>query len=631
MRVFILIAVLNLLMNSSLCTAEAAASATNPVMLTEPMYNGQPLTFWLRQASDANRQKTSAEIIAALVAFFSNDANTQRQQVTAIDALRVMTIDKPEELRPALEALGCNREPYMLCGMAEAMAIRGDALVPVISKVIADCREYGQMWTFNVYVLGVMGAKAKGALPELERVVANEKIPADKRGFVAEMIASIQHDSELLTNGNKSKLIEHPTGCLRPVIESSANQGWSRFHGQDGRNLSPDTGLCTSWPKEGLPLAWTLKGLGQGYSNIALAGEVLFTMGDQTSAEGKRQQCVLAFSLASKTLLWQTPIAPGVTGPFPGPRSTPTIADGRIYALSTAGDLVCLERTKGTVLWRRNLVESYEGKMMSGWLYCESPCVDAGRVIVTPGGQQAVMVALDAITGAEIWKTPSMNFGSAGCDGAAYSSVIVATINGMRQYIQQVGRGVIGVEAATGKLLWHYNRIASKTANITDVQVIGNQVLVSNSYSRGTVLLEIRHNAAIGWQVIEKWFLSPTVFENHHGGIIVLGDYLFGGSGQNHGDPVCIHIPSGQVVWRTPAPSNGSASITYVDGHLVWRYDRGEVYITKATAQGWTITGHLSEDKSVSGARWTHPVVYGGKLFLRHHDVLSVYDVGKVK
>jgi outer membrane protein assembly factor BamB len=286
---------------------------------------------------------------------------------------------------------------------------------------------------------------------------------------------------------------------------------------------------------------------------------------------------------------------------------------------------VCLATKDGKEVWRKNLPQTHGAKMMSPWHFCESPCVDDGRVVVTPGVATAMMVAFDAADGKELWvcKAPG-DLGPAGQDGAAYSSIVVATVHGVKQYIQQVGRGLIGVDARTGRLLWHYNRIASRTANVMDVVVRGPTVFVSNSYTMGSALVELQVDKGV-WTVKERYFLRPRQFENHHGGVVAVGDYLFGGSGQNRGDPVCIHIPTGQVMWRQKAPCNGSASVVYADGHIIWRYDRGEIYLTEANAHGWRVRGRFREEREQPGARWTHPVVFDGKLFLRHHNTLRCY------
>ena len=308
-----------------------------------------------------------------------------------------------------------------------------------------------------------------------------------------------------------------------------------------------------------------------------------------------------------------------------GPRCTPTVDGDRVYAIGTDGNLVCLDAATGDVRWRRNFVDDFEGQFMSVWKFSESPLVDEDRLICTPGGPEATMVALNKHNGKVIWKCAIPDLGEKGTDGAGYSSAVVAEICGVRQYVQMVGRGVIGVEAATGRFLWGYNRIANNVANITSPAVRGNYVFATTAYNTGSVLLKISRNGE-AFQADEVYFINSKDFQNHHGGIVLLGDYVYGGHGPNRGDPACIELPTGKVVWKQRAPARGSAAVLYADGHLIYRYDRGEVLLIEASPKGLKIKGRF-EAPVDEGPAWPHPVIHQGKLYLRHGNLLLCYDV----
>jgi outer membrane protein assembly factor BamB len=273
-------------------------------------------------------------------------------------------------------------------------------------------------------------------------------------------------------------------------------------------------------------------------------------------------------------------------------------------------------------------VEDFGGKYMSVWKFSESPLVDGDRLICTPGGSQAMMVALDKHTGKEIWRCAIPDLGPEGADGAGYCSAVVAEIDGVRQYVQMVGRGVIGVEADGGRFLWGYNRVANNVANITAPAVRGNYVFASTAYNTGSVLLRISRGGE-EFQAEEVYFIHPRNFQNHHGGFVIVGDYVYGGHGPNCGDPACVKLATGEVVWKERAPARGSAAVLYADDHLIFRYDRGEVLLIEATPDELKIKGRFEAIQG-DGPAWPHPVVHQGKLYLRHGDLLLCYDLRAV-
>jgi outer membrane protein assembly factor BamB len=260
------------------------------------------------------------------------------------------------------------------------------------------------------------------------------------------------------------------------------------------------------------------------------------------------------------------------------------------------------------------------------WKFSESPLVDGKRVIVTPGAKDAALVALNKKTGKEIWRAALPDLGEEGTDGAGYSSVVISEAGGIRQYVQFLGRGVVGVDAKSGRFLWGYNRIANGVANIATPIVAGEHVFASSGYGTGSVLLKLSPTGD-GMKAEEVYFLSADVMQNHHGGLILHGDHVYTGTGHNKGFPLCVELKSGKVAWG-PERNEGtdSAAIAYADERLYFRYQNGVMVLVEATPEGYRERGSFMIP-DVELQSWPHPVIIGGRLYLREQDNLFCYDL----
>ncbi len=236
------------------------------------------------------------------------------------------------------------------------------------------------------------------------------------------------------------------------------------------------------------------------------------------------------------------------------------------------------------------------------------------------------MVALNKATGEEIWRTRGKRLGPLGSDGAAYSSAVISEAGGTRTYVQLVGRGLIGVDAASGQILWSYNRVANDIANISTPIVHGDHVFASTGYGTGSALVKIVKGEE-GLEAQEVYFLEAKVVQNHHGGLILHEGVVYTGSGHNKGFPIAVNLDSGSVAWG-PIRNEGrdSAAILYADGRLYFRYQDGRMILAEATAEGYRQRGTFMIP-DVQKQSWAHPVISGGKLFLREQDHLFAYEL----
>lgn len=411
-------------------------------------------------------------------------------------------------------------------------------------------------------------------------------------------------------------------GVALQLALAADHSTWPQWRGPNRDGIAPAEGLVKSWKDQSPPLLWSVKGMGRGFASPSIVDGFAYTTG-----EANDQQFVIALKLASPpgssapTVAWQTPISKGVDVGYRGSRCTPTIDGNLLFATSTTGEIACLDRTTGKIVWSKNMAEQFGGKMMSVWGFSESPLIDGNKVVITPGGDDAAIVALDKKTGEVIWKSAIKD-----AKGAAYSSLVVSEGAGIRQYVTLLGRGLVSVDAKDGKLLWTYDKVANGTANIPTPIVKGDYVFASTGYQTGAALVHLEKK---GDKVNAKevYFLGPKVLQNHHGGMVLIGDYLYGGNGHNEGNPICVEFLTGKVAWRERrGPGTGSAAVTFADGNLYFRYENGIVALIKATPEGYQELGTF-EIPEVNDPSWPHPVIADGLLFLREQDSLHCYDL----
>ena len=425
-----------------------------------------------------------------------------------------------------------------------------------------------------------------------------------------------------LACGLVSSAIQAAPGSKSPVdpAVAEAQRGeWSRWRGPKGDGLSAESGLLTQWPDEGPPLVWQSKGLGSGFSSVAVAGGKIFTLGKKQGATH-----LMAAAVKDGAILWSTPI--GNTGD--NPNCTPTVDGDLVFGVSHGGDLACVNARSGKLVWRKHLQQDLGGQMMSGWGYSESPLVDGDNLICTPGGNDSLLAALDKRTGEVIWQTKvDRSLGNRGGDGAGYASIVISHGAGVKQYITLVGRGIVSVDAATGKLLWNYNDVANGTANIPTPIVSGDYVFASSGYGTGSALLKLSKEGR-GVKAEEEYFLEGNKLQNHHGGMILKDGYVFCGHQHDEGFPICVEMETGEIAWggRMRGPGGGSAAVAYADGHFYFRYQDGVMALIEANPREYKLKGKF-KIKTHNGNSWPHPVIAGGKLYLRDQDELLCYDI----
>ena len=397
------------------------------------------------------------------------------------------------------------------------------------------------------------------------------------------------------------------------TLARAAEGDWAQWRGPNRDGICAEKGLLQQWPGEGPPLVWKANGLGEGFSTVAVVGDRIFTTGDKGG-----DSFMVVLNRGKGQAIWSSKLgkagAPGWGG-FAGPRSTPATDGQIVIAVGQWGEVACFDASSGKEIWRKDMERDFGGSRPE-WGFAESPLLDGDKVVVTPGGLKGAVVALNKGSGQVIWQSKDFK------DPAHYSSLVGAEIGGVNQYIQLTEQSVAGVAATDGKLLWRATRRGA-TAVIPTPIVQDNLVYVSSGYGIGCNLFRIN---ASGGQFSAEQVYANKIMENHHGGVIRVGNFVYG-----HSDSkgwTCQDLKTGRDIWQEKQKL-GKGSIAYADGRLYLREENGKgtVALIEASPQGYREHGRFNPPNRSDKNSWAHPVIAGGKLYLRDQDVLLCYDV----
>lgn len=414
------------------------------------------------------------------------------------------------------------------------------------------------------------------------------------------------------------KFAQGPAAALLLILSTCAPawaDDWPQWQGPNRDCMTAETGLLKSWPEGGPERVWLYENCGAGYAGFSIVDGKLFTMG------GRDDTCqLIALDANTGQELWSVDLGPMLKNDWGGgPRSTPTVEDGLVYALGGKGVLVCVHASDGREIWRTDLQNDLAGTEPT-WGYAESVLLDGDLIVCTPGGNEGAIAALDKSTGKVRWRATELD------DKAHYSSVVRAKLNGQRQYVQLLETRLVGISPDDGRVLWQSNFPGSVAVIPTPI-VRDNKVFATAGYGAGCTLVEISPENEPTELYDER---ARKRMKNHHGGVIRIGDYLYGhsdGSGW-----LCMDFATGEQQWRERS-ALGKGAIAYADGMLYCLgEDDGQLVLIDASPEGWQEHGRFTLDpqttiRSDRGKIWTHPVIAGGKLYLRDQDLVYCYDV----
>jgi len=407
--------------------------------------------------------------------------------------------------------------------------------------------------------------------------------------------------------------------CVCVINVSAAD--WPQWRGPERSGVSKESGLLKQWPSGGPKLLWQVDDLGDGYSTPVVVGTRIYFL----SNTGMDNEFVQARSTVDGKVIWTTRVGnvgnPNQNPPYPKARSTPTIDGNYLYAFGSDGDIACLELKTGKIRWTKNVRKEFAGQP-GEWAYAESPLVDGDLVVVTPGGPEATMVALNKKTGALLWKSAIPNGEPAG-----YASAIVVQAAGRKQYVQLLSKGMVGVDAKSGQFLWRYADVAKGPAQYFTPVARGEQVY-GGALGIGGGMVHLKANAT-GVSAEQVYFKRGL--PNGMGGAVVVGDYLYGTEVTQK--LLAVEFTTGKVMWEKE--NFGWGSVAAADGLLFVHMITGEIALVEATPEGFRDKGRFApvnqpKKKQVGqfpeGA-FAYPVIANGRLYIRDLGTLWAYDI----
>lgn len=394
---------------------------------------------------------------------------------------------------------------------------------------------------------------------------------------------------------------------------TESSQEWPCFHGKDRTNKSDETGLLSSWPEGGPKLLLTISGLGEGYSTVSIADDMIFTSGTFDN-----QTYVYAFDLAgnqkwkkSNGSAWKVEVS-WARG-YNGPRSTPTYDNGLVYHLSELNKLTAYNAKNGDVVWTRDLLKEFEAGMPD-YGFTESVLIENEKLFVKPAGKKGYMACLNKTTGETIWINKEIK------GEYAYDSPVLQNIGENHQVISASSSGYYGIDTETGRLLWTIDIPNIHQLKCTDAIAIDDQVFITSGLGGGSMLLKLKTN---GKDFDTETIWKTDLMDNYHGGVIYHKGYFYGSGDRSRGW-YSIDGKTGKQMWKYPG---GQGSLTFAEEMLYLLDERGTMRLVKATPESFHVNGEFKVASGGKGPYWAHPVICGGRLYLRHDDKVFVYDI----
>jgi outer membrane protein assembly factor BamB len=393
-------------------------------------------------------------------------------------------------------------------------------------------------------------------------------------------------------------------------LVASKEPGWPQWRGPRRDGTSDEKGLLQAWPAAGPKLLWKVEGLGRGWSSPVVTGGSVYVTGDVGE-----DLVVFAFDLDGKPR-WKSTNGRAWTGEYPGARASCAFDEGALYHMNAHGRVACLDAATGRERWAADVLERFGAKNIL-WGTSECLLVDGPRVVVTPGGKKAAMAALDKKTGATVWASEPVEGNFTG-----YGSPILFELGGRRHLVNASAKHVFGVDADTGRDLWKRPRPSEYIALCFTPVLTGDGVYVTTPGKNGGTRYRLGVRAEGPPDVEAVWNAQPDTLQ---GGTVLVDGFLYGSGYMGFKGWGAVALATGELAHSSRDPASGG--VTYADGRLYVLSERGEMTLLKPAPDAFESVGRFELADARKSDAWAHPVICGGRLYLRYHDALWCFDV----
>ena len=393
---------------------------------------------------------------------------------------------------------------------------------------------------------------------------------------------------------------------------SAADADWTGWLGPERNGWVADFKPPTKWPAK-LQKGWQVE-VGTGYGSPLVADGRVYQHARQGGDE-----VVWCFDLHTGDVIWHQKhdvpfkASPGGEWHGTGPKSSPVLADGRIFTMSITGDLSAWNADSGELLWRSDYGTRFE-QNRPNWGVSTSPIVDGDRIVAHFGNdEEGTLVALDVATGKEVW--------SQGSDGPSYSSPLVAEIHGVRQIVEWNHEALVGVDSKSGRLLWQYPfPHLTHNQNMPTPAFHNGRVLLGGE-NRGVYSLEPKLSDGV-WTVKQLWSQEDVALDMSSA--VVNGNLLYGLSHYSKGQFFCLDTDTGKILWRGPGRTGQNVMFLSIPGHIVALIDNGELQIIAATGDGYE---KVAAWKVAESPTWAPPVLLQNGVLIKDDESLTYWSL----
>ena len=405
------------------------------------------------------------------------------------------------------------------------------------------------------------------------------------------------------------------SGLVLISLSAYSQEKIAQWRGPIRNGKYPDTNLKTRWPETGLPVVLKIEGIGKGWSSAVVLNQLIYVSGIKDTIE-----VVSAFDMNGNRL-WEREYGFAWNASYPDSRNTPTVEGNRLYISSGMGEVACLDAIRGDIIWKTDPHKEFKGKF-DRWGLAESLLLTDNAVICSVGGEYASVVALKKSTGELLWKSPATG------DIRGYVSPLMIERNGNKIILVELSKNLLAINPLNGEIIWTFDLITDLTSPANPMRPANTplykdgEIFITRGYDADALMLSLSED---GRSVKLKW--KNKAMDTHLGGVVEVNGFIYGSTWHSNtkGNWACLEWNTGKLMYDQEWFNKGP--VIYADGYLYCMEEKnGNLALVMPDPSGFKVVSTFRIEAG-SGTYWAHPSIYDGNLYIRHGDVLMVYNI----